>query len=56
MPADPGLPLPWQGHFFAGEKKPAEAGFFQDHYDFLSIAILARSIVPDPEHSLCFSG
>ncbi|WP_158539702.1 hypothetical protein [Pseudomonas sp. 460] len=41
--------------FSAGEKKPAEAGFSQDHYDSLSAAIPCLwSIIRDPEHFLCF--
>jgi hypothetical protein len=41
-------------HFSADEKKPAEAGFSQDHVDSLSIAFLAdgrSSLIP--EHFLC---
>ncbi|CAI8858879.1 hypothetical protein EMIT0P100_230028 [Pseudomonas sp. IT-P100] len=40
--------------FSAGEKKPAEAGFSQDHVDSLSIAFLAdgrSSLIP--KHFLC---
>jgi hypothetical protein len=41
--------------FSAGQKKPAEAGFSQDHYDSLSAAIPCLwSIIRDPEHFLCF--
>ncbi|KAA0984717.1 hypothetical protein FQ192_27200 [Pseudomonas sp. ANT_J12] len=44
------------GCFSTGQKKPAEAGFSQDHYDSLSAACPCLwSIIRDPEHSLCFS-
>ncbi|MGE8147616.1 hypothetical protein ACQKP7_20865, partial [Pseudomonas frederiksbergensis] len=42
--------------FSTDEKKPAEAGFSQDHVDSLSAANPCLwSIIRDPEHSLCFS-
>lgn len=44
--------IPGTSDFFAGTKKPAEAGFSFDLPNILSVAILARSILRDPAHIL----
>jgi len=46
----------WAWHFSAGEKKPAEAGFSQDHYRLPvgSDPCIGRSSMI-LKHSLCFS-